>query len=180
MFADVTLTGTMSKHPLHKIFGTARARPRDYLSSMAHYSLLTFPPEFARFPSMKAIVVGGGWSGCAASLSVHKQGAEALLLERTDMLFGTGLDGRIMQNNGRFAAAEEMIAMSGGKLFQLIDQNSLHRGVCRRRDRGDYYHVRGQQWSGKRSLREQSKTGPTGKPGSRVGHQETKMTFLRF
>jgi hypothetical protein len=93
---------------------------------------------------MKAIVVGGGWSGCAASLSVHKQVAEALLLERTDMLFGTGLDGGIMQNNGRFTAAEEMIAMSGGKLFQLIDQNSLHRGVCRRRDRGDYYHVRGQ------------------------------------
>jgi hypothetical protein len=78
---------------------------------------------------MKVIVVGGGWSGCAASLSARKQGAEVLLLERTDMLLGTGLVGGIMRNNGRFTAAEEMIAMSGGDLFQLIDQNSLHRNI---------------------------------------------------
>jgi hypothetical protein len=34
-----------------------------------------------------------------------------------------------MRNNGRFTAAEEMIAMSGGELFQLTDQNSLHRNI---------------------------------------------------
>jgi len=78
---------------------------------------------------MKVIVVGAGWSGCAASLSARKQGAEVLLLERTDMLLGTGLVGGIMRNNGRFTAAEEMIAMSGGELFQLADQNSLHRNI---------------------------------------------------
>ena len=78
---------------------------------------------------MKVIVVGGGWAGCAASLAACKQGAEVLLIERTDMLLGTGLVGGIMRNNGRFTAAEEMIAMGGGDLFHLTDQNSLHRNI---------------------------------------------------
>jgi len=78
---------------------------------------------------MKVIVVGGGWSGCAASLAARKKGADVTLLERTDMLLGTGLVGGIMRNNGRFTAAEEMIAMGGGELFELTDQNSLHRHI---------------------------------------------------
>jgi hypothetical protein len=78
---------------------------------------------------MKVVVVGGGWAGCGAALSAAKQGAEVVLIERTDMLLGTGLVGGIMRNNGRFAAAEEMIALGGGELFQLTDQNALHRGI---------------------------------------------------
>jgi hypothetical protein len=78
---------------------------------------------------MKVVIVGAGWSGCAASLTARKQGAEVVLIERTDMLLGTGLVGGIMRNNGRFTAAEEIIAMSGGELFLLADQNSLHRNI---------------------------------------------------
>ncbi len=78
---------------------------------------------------MKIVVIGGGWAGCAAALSASKMGAEVMLLERTDMLLGTGLVGGIMRNNGRLTAAEEMIAMGGGELFELTDQNSLHRGI---------------------------------------------------
>jgi hypothetical protein len=78
---------------------------------------------------MKIVVIGGGWSGCAAALSASKMGAEVMLIERTDMLLGTGLVGGIMRNNGRYTAAEEMIAMGGGELFELTDQNSLHRGI---------------------------------------------------
>ena len=78
---------------------------------------------------MKVVVVGGGWAGCAAALSARKQGAEVVLIERTDMLLGTGLVGGIMRNNGRFTATEEMIAMAGGELFKLTDQNSLHRTI---------------------------------------------------
>ncbi|MBM4331404.1 MAG: FAD-dependent oxidoreductase [Deltaproteobacteria bacterium] len=78
---------------------------------------------------MKVVVVGAGWAGCAGSLSAKKQGAEVLLLERADMLLGTGLVGGIMRNNGRFTAAEEMIALGGGEIFQLVDQNCLHRGI---------------------------------------------------
>jgi threonine dehydrogenase-like Zn-dependent dehydrogenase len=80
-------------------------------------------------PLMKVVIAGGGWAGCAASVSARKQGAEVLLIERTDMLLGTGLVGGIMRNNGRFTAAEEMIAMGGGDLFRLIDQNTLHRKI---------------------------------------------------
>jgi len=78
---------------------------------------------------MNVIIVGGGWSGCAAALSARKLGAEVILLERTDMLLGTGLVGGIMRNNGRFTAAEEAIAMGGGDLFELADRNSLHRNI---------------------------------------------------
>jgi hypothetical protein len=78
---------------------------------------------------MKVIVVGAGWAGCAASISAKRQGADVVLVERTDMLLGTGLVGGIMRNNGRFTATEEMLAMSGGELFQLTDQNSLHRNI---------------------------------------------------
>ncbi len=78
---------------------------------------------------MKVIIVGGGWSGCGAALAARNQGAEVVLLERTDMLLGTGLVGGIMRNNGRYTAAEEMIAMGAGDLFALTDQNSLHREI---------------------------------------------------
>ncbi|MGW8114394.1 FAD-dependent oxidoreductase [Caproicibacterium sp. NSD3] len=78
---------------------------------------------------MKIVIVGGGWAGCAAAVRAAKMGAETVLLERTDMLLGTGLVGGIMRNNGRYTAEEEMIAMGGGELFCLIDQHCRHRNV---------------------------------------------------
>jgi hypothetical protein len=78
---------------------------------------------------MKVIVIGGGWAGCAAALSARERGVEVVLIERADMLLGTGLVGGIMRNNGRFTATEEMIAMGGGEIFELIDQNCLHRDI---------------------------------------------------
>jgi flavin-dependent dehydrogenase len=35
---------------------------------------------------MKVVVIGGGWSGCAAALAARNQMAEVILIERTDML----------------------------------------------------------------------------------------------
>ncbi len=78
---------------------------------------------------MKVVIVGGGWSGCGAAISARKQGAEVTLIERTDMLLGTGLVGGIMRNNGRHTATEEMIAMGGGDIFHLTDKNTLHPGI---------------------------------------------------
>jgi hypothetical protein len=78
---------------------------------------------------MKIVIVGGGWAGCAAALAAVKKGAEVVLLERADMLLGTGLVGGIFRNNGRFTAAEEMIAMGGGELFKIMDAVALHRAV---------------------------------------------------
>jgi hypothetical protein len=78
---------------------------------------------------MKIVVVGGGWAGCAAALAAVKKGAEVVLVERADMLLGTGLVGGIFRNNGRFTAAEEMIAMGGGELFHIMDAAALHTAV---------------------------------------------------
>lgn len=78
---------------------------------------------------MKIIVIGGGWSGCAAAVAAAKQGAQVTLLERTDALLGTGLVGGIFRNNGRFTAAEEAIAMGGGEMFEAMDRCTLHKDI---------------------------------------------------
>ena len=78
---------------------------------------------------MRVIIIGGGWAGTAAAIAARKAGAEVCLIEKTDMLLGCGNAGGIMRNNGRFTAAEEMIALGGGELFQLIDRIALHRNV---------------------------------------------------
>lgn len=77
----------------------------------------------------KVVIVGGGWAGSAAALAARKAGCEVELFERADMLLGTGLVGGIMRNNGRFTATEEMIAMGGGDLFKVCDENSRHRNI---------------------------------------------------
>lgn len=78
---------------------------------------------------VKVVVAGGGWSGCAAALSAAKAGAEVMLIERTDLLLGTGLVGGIFRNNGRYTAAEEAIAMGGGDLFVAMDANTRHENI---------------------------------------------------
>lgn len=75
------------------------------------------------------IVIGGGWSGCAAALTAALAGENVFLLERTDMLLGTGLAGGIMKNNGRLTVTEEIVEMGGGTIFQTIDKTYLHRDI---------------------------------------------------
>ncbi|NLG87439.1 MAG: FAD-dependent oxidoreductase [Firmicutes bacterium] len=78
---------------------------------------------------VKVVVVGGGWSGCAAALSARQAGAEVVLLERTDMLLGAGLVGGIMLNNGRLTAALETIALGGAAIFGALETIYRHRHV---------------------------------------------------
>lgn len=77
----------------------------------------------------RVVIVGGGWAGCAAALAAKKAGAEAIVVEKTDTLLGTGLVGGIFRNNGRFTAAEEMIAMGCGDLFRLMDKAARHSNI---------------------------------------------------
>lgn len=77
----------------------------------------------------RVVVVGGGWAGCAAALAAAKAGAETVLVERTDMLLGTGLVGGIMRNNGRYTAADELTAMGGGGLIEICDRTSRHKNI---------------------------------------------------
>ena len=78
---------------------------------------------------MRVIVIGGGWAGCAAAISAKKLSADVVLVERMDMLLGTGLVGGIMRNNGRLTATEELKAMGGGDLFTVIESNFIHKDI---------------------------------------------------
>lgn len=78
---------------------------------------------------MVIIVVGGGWAGCAAAISARRAGAQVILLEKTDLLLGTGLVGGIVRNNGRFTAAEEIIALGAPELFKVIDSTARHKDL---------------------------------------------------
>lgn len=78
----------------------------------------------------RVVIVGGGWAGCSAAMTARLAGAdEVIILERSDGLLGTGLVGGIMRNNGRYTAAEEMIALGAGHLFQVCDATARHRNV---------------------------------------------------
>ena len=79
---------------------------------------------------MKVVITGGGWAGSGAAIAAKNAGAdEVVILERTDMMLGTGLVGGIMRNNGRFTATEEMIAMGGNEIFETIDANCRHKNI---------------------------------------------------
>jgi hypothetical protein len=78
---------------------------------------------------MKAIIIGGGWAGCAAAITAKKAGAEVILYEKTDMLLGLGNVGGIMRNNGRYTASEELIVLGAGELIKLTDKNSRHKDI---------------------------------------------------
>ncbi len=77
--------------------------------------------------SPKVVVVGGGFSGCAAAIAAAKVGAEVLLLERTDMLSGAGLRAGRMNYNGKLVAAEEAKALGAGEVFGVLESIMLHR-----------------------------------------------------
>ena len=77
----------------------------------------------------RIVVIGGGWAGTGAALAARMAGAEVVVLERTDMLLGTGLVGGIIRNNGRFTASEEHVAMGMDRLWATIDANLRHRNV---------------------------------------------------
>lgn len=78
---------------------------------------------------MSIVVVGGGWAGCAAASAAASAGADVVVLEKTDMLLGTGLVGGIMCNNGRLTAMEEARAMGGEEFFGLVEKAAAHRLV---------------------------------------------------
>lgn len=77
----------------------------------------------------RIIVIGGGWSGCAAAVTAKKAGGDVILIEKTDMLLGLGNVGGIMRNNGRYTAAEENICLGGQELFNITDKAARHVNV---------------------------------------------------
>ncbi|KJR97081.1 MAG: FAD-dependent oxidoreductase [Peptococcaceae bacterium BRH_c4a] len=78
---------------------------------------------------VRIVVIGGGWAGTGSAVAAAQAGAKVTLLERTDMLLGTGLVGGIMRNNGRFTATEEAVCMGAGEVFQVIDRTCRHKNI---------------------------------------------------
>ncbi len=77
----------------------------------------------------KIIIIGGGWSGCAAAVTAKKAGADVTILEKTDLLLGLGNVGGIMRNNGRYTAAEEIKALGAAELIDITDRAARHTNV---------------------------------------------------
>ena len=77
----------------------------------------------------KVVIIGGGWAGVSAAVTAKNAGGDVLLLERTEMLLGTGLVGGIMRNNGRFTATEENIAMGANEIFETVDATCRHTNI---------------------------------------------------
>ncbi|MGL5379984.1 FAD-dependent oxidoreductase [Clostridium sp.] len=78
---------------------------------------------------MKVIIVGAGWSGCAAAITAKKAGADVYLYEKTDLLLGLGNVGGIMRNNGRWTASEELIELGAGDLINVVDNSARHKDI---------------------------------------------------
>ncbi|MGE5576705.1 MAG: FAD-dependent oxidoreductase, partial [Syntrophothermus sp.] len=87
---------------------------------------LTIPDGIGRVAMVRVVVVGGGWAGCAAACAARKAGAGVTLVERTDMLLGTGLVGGIMRNNGRLTAWLELEALGATDLLAIISAMTRH------------------------------------------------------
>ena len=77
----------------------------------------------------KVVVIGAGWSGCAAAIAAKKAGAQVVIYEKTDLILGLGNVGGIMRNNGRYTASEELIALGGGDLINITDSNTRHKDI---------------------------------------------------
>jgi len=78
---------------------------------------------------LKTIIIGGGWSGCAAAITAKKAGSDVTIYEKTDLLLGLGNVGGIMRNNGRYTAAQELIFLGAGELFNITDNNTKHKNM---------------------------------------------------
>ena len=88
------------------------------------------------------VIVGAGWAGCAAAVAAAKQGARVTLLERTDMILGTGLAGGILRNNGRLMASLELEALGGGDLLEALNPVLRHRSISfPGHDHADLYDI---------------------------------------
>jgi hypothetical protein len=69
----------------------------------------------------KVAVVGAGFGGISAAACARNTGAEVTLVERTDQLMGVGLHSGIFYNDGRQAGTEELKAMGGGFIVDIIE-----------------------------------------------------------
>ena len=68
----------------------------------------------------KVVVVGGGFAGVSAAACARNAGSDVTLVERTDELLGLGRYSGMFYNDGRMSAVEELIALGGGFIFNIL------------------------------------------------------------
>ena len=73
----------------------------------------------------KVVVVGAGFGGISAAACARMAGADVTLVERTDQLLGVGLHSGIFYNDGRQAGTEELKAMGGGWIVDIIENKPV-------------------------------------------------------
>lgn len=74
----------------------------------------------------RVVIIGAGFSGCAAALAAAKAGAEVVLIEKTDMLAGLAVLTGVLDGNGNLTAKLEAKAMGGGEMFEACESVTLH------------------------------------------------------
>ncbi|MFC1872917.1 FAD-dependent oxidoreductase [Chloroflexota bacterium] len=96
----------------------------------------------------KVIVIGGGFSGCAAATAAAKAGARVTILERTEMLGGCGLYAGILPHEG-YCFDEELKLLGCNDICEVLEKLNIHRYMhypWPEKDGGsdnDYYDVAG-------------------------------------
>ncbi len=75
----------------------------------------------------KVVVIGAGGAGCGAAIAAAKAGADTLLLERTDMVFGAAMWAGKTAFSGIFVIHEECRAMGGREIFEALESIILNR-----------------------------------------------------
>ncbi|EJP6472254.1 FAD-dependent oxidoreductase, partial [Clostridium botulinum] len=75
------------------------------------------------------VFIRSGWAGCATAISTKNTSADFSIFGKIDLLLDLGNISVIMRNNGRFTAAEELIALGAGNLINITDENSKHKNI---------------------------------------------------
>ncbi|MBI2873478.1 MAG: FAD-dependent oxidoreductase [Firmicutes bacterium] len=67
----------------------------------------------------RVVIVGGGFSGCAAAVTAAKMGVETVLVEKSDYLLGVGNMAGICDINGERVGVMECEEMGAGEVFEV-------------------------------------------------------------
>lgn len=73
----------------------------------------------------KVVIIGGGSAGMGAAVGARKAGAEVVVLEKRDQLFGIGQIAGSMDVGGRYPLHLEILAMGAPEVNDVLDSISL-------------------------------------------------------
>ena len=75
---------------------------------------------------MKVIIVGGGWSGCAAAISAKKAGADVTVIEKPVLWLGLEKVGGKMRIIVENKEQKELMDFVAGDFIKILEKVSFH------------------------------------------------------